>query len=231
MDEKKKPGKADYASLTVNSLLYIVWGSSPVVMLAMLFVFFLIGEPVWGVVMIAALVVWVIFTRFHFNRYSRQLEKEEQQSRAENVTEYTVGCGKLGTLSFAYDRRIGHSVLQGRLPDIFCAGESAVLSAAEMRADGRVVEMVVDRLFAERSIIFQGAVQEFNSIADKMVNPFGLLQRVYPSGLRLREIAIDGGQVTCELALTGISENICAMVSFTNGFAGYNIELRSDDDV
>lgn len=230
MNENKNSTLAGI-SLIINAVLYVVWAAAPVLLLTVLMCLLVNGEFVMIPVLLAGLAGWVVFTKFFFKRDAKRREKEEKTYRAEFITTYTADGGKLGALSFAYDRRTGQSTLESRLPDIFCINESAALVSNAERVNGQFVEMAVDRLFADRGIIFQGVVQEFNRIVDRWPDLSGILQRVNPTGLQLLKITIIGSSVNCELALLGLAEgNTFADVAFESGILGYRIELKDETE-
>ena len=229
---ENKTSTAAGIRLIINAVLYVVWAAAPVLLLTVLMCLLVNGEFVMAPVPLAGLVLWVIFSRIYSKRYTKFREKEEEAYRAENLTPYTVDCGWLGTLNFAFDKRLGQSVIESRLPDIFCMNETAAFISDAERVNGKFVELTVNRLFAERGIIFQGVVQEFNRIVDRWPDLSRVLQRVNPSGLQLLKITVTGSSVTCELALLGLaSDNIFADVTFDSGILGYRIELKDEENV
>ena len=230
MNEKKE----EYSTkagiiLIINTVLYVVWAASPVLLLVILMALIVNGEFIMVPVLLVMLVGWVIFTRFFFNHDAKRREKEEQDYRAANITQYTVDCGWLGTLRFDYDKKINRSKLVDKLPDIFVTEETAELSADTPMVDGKVIEMIINRLFTDRVMIFQETAQRFEQLADRLPDLSILFERVHPTALRLLEINIEGSDVHCEFVILGLAEDVFATVSFVNGFFGYNYVLRSGD--
>ena len=229
MNEKKYSTKAGILVI-ISAVLYVLWAGAPVVLLTILMCLLVNGEVVMCPVPLVGLVGWVIFTRYWFKRYEKRKEKEEQNYRDEYVTFYEADAGTLGKLRLYYDKRLNRSVMDGCLPDIFSENENAALSSDAERLDGKLVESIVARLYAERGMIFQEVVQEFNRIVVTMPDLSGIFQRVNPTGLRLRQLAIENGTVNCDLVLLGLAGYTSATVSFVNGFIGYKIEFHGEDD-
>lgn len=214
-----------------NALLYVVWFAAPVILLGVLMAGVVNGEFIYALICLPLLVIWVVVTRVTSKKFDKHVEKEAEKYKEQYVTSYEVNCGWLGTLRFDYDRRIRQSVLQGSLPPIFSEGEAPKLASAAERVDGALVEQTVNRLFAERGLIYQTAMQEFERVVKEMPDFSILFERVYPTGLKLLDVSISDSSVNCELVFLGLEGDLFATVSFESGFVGYKYYLHGDEDV
>lgn len=228
-DDKKETSTLEGISLIVNMFLAVVWWGSAVLLLAVIMCGLVLWEPHYSLIALILLVGWVFFSRFHFNRYEKQLERQQKEYVLENITEYTTDGGKLGTLTFEYDKKRRMSRLKGTLPPIFVTDEVAVLTSTNERESGKFVESTVDRFFADRFLIYNGIINEFSRRADEAMNDVGVsFRKVLPTGVTLEDVSIEENstKVFCKFGLIGYESQWYAEVSFVPNVIGYNIWIQ-----
>lgn len=233
-NDKKECTTREGIWVVFNGLLYAVWFGAPVVMLGVMMAGLVNGEFIYALICLPLLVLWVIISRVTAKKFEKHCEDEAEKYAQQNITEYVTDGGKLGQLKFEYDKNRGLSRLMGTLPPIFVQDEVIVLFSTNEREDGRFVEGIVDRLFADRFLIYQGIVNELSRRLNEAVPAF--LEKVRnfkPQGVTLEEVSIEDNstKIFCKFGLIGIEDGIYATVDFVPNVIGYNIWIECMGDV
>ncbi|MBR6044791.1 MAG: hypothetical protein IKP47_04050 [Ruminococcus sp.] len=211
-------------------VLYIVWGSAAFAAIVVFMLGLVNGEFIYCGICGGGLVVWVIITRVWSKYHEKKRKEQEQEYKAANVDQYVSDGGRLGTLTFEYDRPRKLSVLATPIPVIFAETEPASFVSCRERENGRLVEYIVDRLTADSAVLINGIMQvlvaEFNEQAS-----IGLeIVWKEPSAILLCNIAVidNGTCVECEFLLTGLEMDVYATVAFAPTAEGYNFMIQRD---
>lgn len=230
--DKKECTTREGIWVVFNGFLYAVWFGAPVLLLVILMCGIVNGEFIYSLISLPLLVLWTIITRITAKKFEKHCEEEAERYAQQNITEYVTDGGKLGQLAFEYDRKRGSSRLKGKLPPVFVTDEVIVLFSSKEREDGRFVEGVYDRLFADRQLIWHGIMNEFSRRVNESVPAlFERVRNLKPRGVTLEEVSIEenGAKVFCKFGLTGIEGGIYATVDFVPNVIGYNIWIECAD--
>lgn len=231
-DKDKKESKLNETVVNILAFLLMVVGSAWIIVTLILFflvpVCLIEGRFTEALYSFCGLAVCVSGIVLFILRAHMQAVKKEEEKRAENVTEYTADCGRLGMRTFEYDKRYRKSTMQGGLYPIFSEDENAKLVFYGTREDGRLVEKIVDRLEADRVVITEGVMNKFEKYRRKKESKGEALkdETVYGIVLADVEIEIKNREITCEFELMGISADLWVSARFAPDTNGYRFEVE-----